>query len=166
MNHKQQIHQWIKTFTPLDTVVDMTAGNGHDTLFLASLATHVMAVDIQAQAIEQTQLRCQNYDNITYHHHSNAIPFLKQHVDGLMYNLGYLPGSDKTITTTLETTLKSLELALPYVRNFISISCYRKHEGGNQEYLGVKDFVETHFNNYQILEYDTELSPVSFLITL
>lgn len=66
MNHKQQIHEWIKAFTPIDTVVDMTAGNGYDTLFLAQHAKHVIAIDIQEDAIIATQERCKNHDNITY----------------------------------------------------------------------------------------------------
>lgn len=83
-----------------------------------------------------------------------------------MYNLGYLPGSDKSITTSAQSTVASLRNALPYVSRFISISCYRKHPGGDDEYLAVKDFVEEHFKQVEILEYETELSPVTFLITL
>ncbi len=38
-----------------DIVVDMTMGNGHDTLFLAQISQFVYAFDIQKQALETTQ---------------------------------------------------------------------------------------------------------------
>lgn len=166
MNHKQLIHQWIQSFQPLDTIVDMTAGNGHDTFFLSQHANHVIAVDIQEQAINNTKLRCSDANNITYLNQSNADIDFNDSVQGLVYNLGYLPGSDKTITTSAESTLQSLRNALPYVTDFITLSCYRKHEGGNEEYLAVKHFIETHFTKVEILEYETTLSPVTFLIKI
>lgn len=166
MNHKQQIHEWIKAFTPLDTVVDMTAGNGYDTLFLAQHAKHVIAIDIQEDAIIATQERCKKHDNITYQLGSNDLYKFETGVDGLVYNLGYLPGSDKSIITTAHSTVTSLKNALPFVKRFISISCYRKHDCGDHEYHEVKAFVKDHFTNYQVLKYDTELSPVVFLISI
>lgn len=166
MNHKQLIHEWIKGFKPMETVVDMTAGNGYDTLFLAEHAQKVIAVDIQEDAILASRNRCKDYNNVTYLHMSNEDISLSEPVDGLMYNLGYLPGSDKSVITTKDTTLKSLKNALPYVTRFISISCYRKHAGGNEEYLAIKSFVESRFEIIEVLEYETELSPVTFLITL
>ncbi|HYF38023.1 MAG TPA: methyltransferase domain-containing protein, partial [Prosthecobacter sp.] len=45
---------------PGDIVVDATAGNGHDTLFLAGLvgeAGHVYAVDVQEAAVKETRRR-------------------------------------------------------------------------------------------------------------
>ena len=45
---------------PGDVVVDATAGNGHDTLFLAKRVLpggQVFAFDIQAEAIRQTEIR-------------------------------------------------------------------------------------------------------------
>lgn len=166
MNHKQYIHHWISQLDNLNTVVDMTAGNGHDTLFLAQHAKHVIAVDIQIDAIKATQVRCKEHSNITYKHASNDDIGLDKPVDGLVYNLGYLPGSDKTIITTANTTLKSLENALPYVKRFIIISSYRKHEGGNEEYLAIRSFIEKNFTQVEVLEYETELSPVTFIIRL
>lgn len=166
MNHKQLIHQWITQFNPLDTVIDMTAGNGHDTYFLSHHATHVIAIDIQEEAIKATQERCKEQHNISYHVQSNAKYQHRRKVDGIMYNLGYLPGSDKSIITTATSTLQSLQHALPYVTKFITISCYRKHDGGDYEYQKVKRFVETNFTKIEVLEYQTELSPVTFLITI
>ena len=44
--------------TPGAVAIDMTAGNGHDTLFLAELVEatgHVYAFDVQAAAVEATR---------------------------------------------------------------------------------------------------------------
>lgn len=48
-------------------------------------------------------------------------------VSVITYNLGYLPGGDKTITTNVETTLTSIEAACNLVvqGGLISIMCYR-----------------------------------------
>src|SRR5690625_5302883 len=89
-----------------DTVVDATCGNGNDTLFLAELvgeAGHVYSFDIQAQAIETTKnvLKEHQYENVTYVHDSHAkiaeyIPSeLLGQIGGAIFNLGYLPRSDK-----------------------------------------------------------------------
>lgn len=52
-----------------------------------------------------------------------------------MYNLGYLPGSDKTIITLPQTTLNSIYSGLPLLRcgGIITILCYRGHSGGQEE---------------------------------
>ncbi len=60
-----------------DTVVDATAGNGNDTLYLANLvgATgRVYSFDIQAQAIENTAALLAKHDNVTLIHdgHQNV----------------------------------------------------------------------------------------------
>ena len=52
-------HDWIsRVVLPGDTVVDATAGNGHDTVFLARLAGpsgQVHAFDVQEEAIRATR---------------------------------------------------------------------------------------------------------------
>ena len=53
-----------------DTVIDATCGNGHDTLFLATLVGTtgiVHAYDIQALAIQNSKELTKNYNNIIFH---------------------------------------------------------------------------------------------------
>ena len=144
----------------------MTCGNGYDTEFLAGISEKVIAVDIQIDALENTQNRCAMHQNIDYKHMSHDLLTLSEPVDGLIYNLGYLPGSDKSIITRANSTVESLKNCLPMVTKFIAISCYRKHDGGNEEYHAVKDYVEATFKNVKTLEYETKLSPVTFLIEI
>ena len=53
----------------------------------------------------------------------------------IVYNLGYLPGSDKLLTTKTSSTLLSVEKALSLIapNGAISITCYPGHEEGKKE---------------------------------
>lgn len=132
-----------------DTVIDATCGNGHDTLDLTRLALendkgNVIAFDIQAAALEKAQslLRA----NVTHEiferiqwvqgSHAQWPPFVKtMDVRLVVYNLGYLPGGDKGLTTNTETTWQSLQGALEFLQDggIISITCYPGHEEGKRE---------------------------------
>ena len=62
-------HDWIsRVVLPGDTVVDATAGNGHDTVFLARLAGpsgQVHAFDVQEEAIRATRERLEKEGLLT-----------------------------------------------------------------------------------------------------
>ncbi len=53
----------------------------------------------------------------------------------VVYNLGYLPGGDKTKTTHVATTLQSLHQAQALLQKggVISITCYPGHKEGAHE---------------------------------
>ncbi|MBR5858688.1 MAG: rRNA methyltransferase, partial [Clostridia bacterium] len=52
-----------------------------------------------------------------------------------MFNLGYLPGGDKTLTTKRETTLAAVEAAIELLDNdaILLIAVYPGHEEGEIE---------------------------------
>jgi SAM-dependent methyltransferase len=133
-------------------VVDATCGNGRDTLFLAQIGPseknrrkqRLIAIDKQPQAIEnskkllQEQLPAESLSHIEFHtscHSSFPADIPPASVILIVYNLGYLPGGDKNITTTLNTTLQSLQSALPLLRpgGLISVTCYPGHYEGKKE---------------------------------
>lgn len=139
---------WQQLLKPGDCVIDATSGNGHDTLFLAKLILsdekgHIIALDIQQQAVENTrQLLKDNLKGLpgnisTYRQcHSTFPSFLeKESVALIVYNLGYLPGGNKSLTTLSDTTLKSLEAASSLIApgGAISITCYPGHAAGKPE---------------------------------
>lgn len=165
MNHKEITHLFLGSrIKNTDTVVDMTAGNGHDTLFLAKIAKKVIAVDIQKQAIESTKETCKEYTNIQYINKDHSqIDFMDSY-QAYIYNLGYLPGSDKKIITNVESTVSSLKKAIATNPRFITIASYRGHDGGEQEYRAIKDLLESEKIEAIEVKYDSELSPVTFLI--
>ncbi len=140
--------QWVSSG---DTVIDATMGNGHDTFFLAQLLNgkgRLIGYDIQAEAIEQTKARLQTLSEseraIVSLQHKSHIFFSEKEVKLIVYNLGYLPGGDKSATTKTENTLKSLKHALEAIGSMgaISITCYPGHPEGAKEEAGIFDFVK------------------------
>lgn len=128
---------------PGDTVVDATMGNGHDTLMLCELvgeSGHVHAFDVQAQAVENTRMRLEEAGvleraelHLTGHEH--MADYIKEPVQAIMFNLGWLPGGNKEITTRWETTKIAVTSALKLLEvGGICIVCvYPGHEAGDYE---------------------------------
>jgi hypothetical protein len=61
-----------------------------------------------------------------------------------MFNLGYLPGGDKAITTRSESTLVALSAACRLLspQGIITIVAYPGHEGGGHETEQVRHWCE------------------------
>lgn len=122
--------------------VDATCGNGFDTLFLCKLAGktgHVTAFDIQHEAVERTKtLLSSNLEFVNYKIILDSHEFINNHVtntiDAAVFNLGYLPYSDKTITTKGDTTLRAIENLLQLLNNDgrIFITTYITHDTGDE----------------------------------
>ena len=135
-----------QVITKDDIVVDATMGNGHDTLFLAKLATQVFAFDIQEQALEKTRQRIQeagftNVELILQGH--ETVDQYVSDVKAAIFNLGYLPSADKSIITQPQTTIEALDkLCQMLVKGGrIAIMIYYGHEGGDIERDAVMDYV-------------------------
>lgn len=124
------------------TAVDFTMGNGHDTLWLSRQIGddgHVFAFDIQRKAIDSTAalLNENGRTNCTLilDSHSNV----KKYVDGPicagLFNLGYLPGGDKSITTMRETSIAAIEAGIDLLGDGggILIAVYPGHAEGTAE---------------------------------
>ncbi|CAM3658620.1 class I SAM-dependent methyltransferase [Erysipelothrix urinaevulpis] len=165
MNHKTISHAFLESrLNSTSSAVDMTCGNGHDTEFLATICRDVLAIDIQKEAIKNTQQRCQVFKNIEYLHMDHSQVSFKKRYDAYMYNLGYLPHSDKTIITHASTTLTSLKKIIANKPKYLSIACYRGHEGGNDEYQAIIDFLDALEIQYITLAYQRSMSPITLLI--
>lgn len=134
-----------------DIVVDATAGNGNDTLFMANLVGQngkVYSFDIQQKAIENTKNKLiqQNLlDRVELIHdsHENIDKYVKVGIKGAMFNLGYLPGGNHNIVTKPYSTLSCLKkiVDLLQVGGIITIVIYIGHDGGEEEKEAVLDFV-------------------------
>ena len=135
-----------------DVVVDATMGKGFDTLFLAQAVGglgKVYAFDVQAKAIELTKARLNKAGvmervQLIHDSHANVSAHLKDtkivSIRCVMFNLGYLPGSDKAEQTHPQSTIKSLKatVALLSKPGIISILAYTGHVGGREEAEKVK----------------------------
>ena len=124
------------------TAVDFTMGNGHDTLWLSQMVGSkgkVFAFDIQKTAVENTEklLRDNNISNaaLILDSHSNVKQHVKEKICAGMFNLGYLPGGDKSITTKHETTLEAIVSATELLElgGALLIAVYPGHEEGTIE---------------------------------
>jgi threonine dehydrogenase-like Zn-dependent dehydrogenase len=124
-------------------LVDATAGNGRDTLFLA---THtppdviIRAFDIQEEALSKTDKLLQAHDVrgkviLVLDSHANMAKYCAEPLDVVMFNLGYLPGGEHRITTYSRTTLQAVEQALQLLRKsgIVTIAAYPGHEEGRCE---------------------------------
>lgn len=135
--------------------VDATAGNGHDTAFLAErVGVHgrVFAFDLQSAAIDATRARLEALGlggRVSLHHvdHAGLIATLEaagvRAIDCAMFNLGYLPGADKTCITRPAQTLAALTGARNLLRagGIITVLAYRGHAGGAEEADAVREWM-------------------------
>ncbi len=137
--------------------VDATAGNGHDTLFLARLVGargRVWAFDVQQAALAAARERVLHAggdalaERVTFvrQGHENLARVLPESarggIRGALFNLGFLPGSDKRVTTSAATSVRALadlaECMAP--GGVVSVHCYAGHAGGREETDAVTAF--------------------------
>ena len=126
-----------------DVAVDFTMGNGHDTEFLSKTVGptgHVFAFDVQEQALASTADRlretgCPDNCTLILDSHHNVKQYVDVPIKAGMFNLGYLPGSDKTVTTMRATTLPAIEAAIELMDRdaIILVAVYPGHAEGEAE---------------------------------
>lgn len=145
-----------ETLRPGDLAVDLTAGNGRDTLFLVEQVGCqglVLAFDIQPQALDNTAaLLKQAGIEATFHQgrrppeaqdgvvliadgHEQLEDYLPRTLRGIIANLGYLPGGDKEVTTCAATSLRAVEAGLANLKpgGRLVVVVYVGHPGGRDE---------------------------------
>ncbi len=136
-----------------DVAVDFTMGNGHDTAFLSKTvgeSGHVYAFDVQQQALDCTKEllareTCpQNYTLVLNSHHK-VKDYVNTPIRAGMFNLGYLPGSDKSVTTMRETTMPAIEAAIDLLDHggVLTVAVYPGHAEGDAEGKMLDDYFAT-----------------------
>jgi hypothetical protein len=133
---------------PGDVAVDATAGNGHDALFLAGKVApdgHVHIFDVQEAALESTRRRlleggiAESGFTLIHGGHESLAERLPASLRGVlrvvMFNLGYLPGSDKSVITETGKTMHAIRTALDWlmVGGLMTVVVYPGHDGGAEE---------------------------------
>ena len=137
----ERIQQMIKE--PL-LCIDATAGTGKDTVFLAKLVGEkgrVISMDIQEMAIEQTKKRLlkerlSDRAEVVLDSNAHMDKYAqKDSVSLIMFNLGYLPGGDHSLSTKADTTIEALEkgLNLLHEGGMISLLIYSGGDSGFEE---------------------------------
>lgn len=126
--------------------VDATCGNGNDTLWLAERFARVYGFDIQKSAIDATaaRLAAEEKTNVELIHdgHQHMARYVKEQPHVIVFNLGYLPGGDKEVSTSPGTTLEALCAALELlaVDGLLCVTMYQGHEAGYLERLKVLEW--------------------------
>ncbi|PPD23301.1 MAG: SAM-dependent methyltransferase [Methylobacter sp.] len=136
-----------------DAVIDATVGNGFDTLFLAKCVApggQVFGFDIQAQALENAKAKIPGDLVASLYWRQNCHSAMSEHlpvslhgrIKAVMFNLGYLPGADKTIITRPCSTLSALKQAVELIslNGAITVVAYPGHAGGGNECATVAEF--------------------------
>lgn len=148
--HKQFILTHLKEG---DVAVDFTMGNGHDTEFLSKTVGEsgkVYAFDIQQAAVESTAKNLEaagcpkNYTLICDSHH-NVKKYVNEPIKAGMFNLGWLPGGDKTITTMRKTTMPAVEAAIDLLGKdaILNIAVYPGHPEGDLEGQMLEEYLSS-----------------------
>lgn len=151
---------------PGDHCVDATAGNGHDTLFLAKLvgqSGRVDAFDIQECALQNTADLLQKTDpqehlgrRVRLHLQSHAEmdrEIKEESISLIVFNFGYLPGGDHRIATEKESSLRAVSLALKLLmpEGVLLLTLYSGGDTGEEE-------------RNALLQWASQLDPGGYLV--
>lgn len=160
--------------------IDATCGNGFDTLNLARALVRpskIFAFDVQQSAIDSARrlLETNGLSNCVQffrQSHARMAEFIECEFHGkiniAVFNLGWLPRSDKSVITRPESTIAALEnlkVLLDKSKNLVSLISYRGHDGGEEEFEAVKDYLAP-FEPEIYADSANPKSPVLFLYSL
>jgi len=137
--------------------VDATVGNGLDSVLLARAVGptgHVYGFDVQQQALDRARARlaAEELDGrvtlrlVGHEAAADALPAgVRGRIGALMFNLGYLPGGDHSVTTGAPSTIRALDGLWPLLEDgaLVTLVLYRGHTGGAEEADAVTDWVES-----------------------
>lgn len=149
------IHHLLEAaLAPGDVVIDATLGNGWDAALLARCVGPqgtLYGFDIQQVALDVTNVRLRD-TGVDARLHLAGHEMMADYVDhahvgtirAVTFNLGYLPGGDKNITTHAETTHAALASARDLIadKGIISLVCYR-HAEGERELTLLREYLAT-----------------------
>lgn len=122
----QLLHTFLTArLAPGGLYVDATCGNGHDTQFLCTLAGpagRVLALDIQQQAVDNTNARlaAAGYGAVgraVLHDHARLAELVQPGTaDCVLFNFGWLPGAEHDVHSTADGGVPALRAALEALR--------------------------------------------------
>lgn len=142
-------------------VLDMTCGKGYDSKFILDNLNpkKLYAFDIQELAREKTKETLGDFPenfNFILDSHKNLDLYVKEKIDLAIFNLGYLPSSDKTITTNYKEVIEAIKKILDLAQKgtLIVITLYPGHMEGKEESIHIEEYLtEISQKEYSILKY-------------
>ena len=149
-NIVKRVHELSLTPIKKEVAIDATIGNGYDTLFLREHYKKVIGIDIQPLAIKRSKEKLKDFDNVEiYLDDFNNIANYK-YANAIIFNLGFLPGSNRKVKTQDYTSDKAILNAYNILDGIILVACYVQHEGGYNEFLTLCNSLTERKINYQI----------------
>lgn len=120
---------------------DFTMGNGLDTLFLATHACkgHIYAFDIQEQALANTAQRlsahARAHVDLILENHAHLDRYIKEPLDVGIFNFGYLPSGDPSLTTEVKHSQVAVHKAFSLLKRhgLLVLVLYPGHPQGKLE---------------------------------
>ena len=137
-----------------DICIDATAGRGRDTAFLCSLvgeAGFVYSFDIQQEALDSTRdLLSQNdyvaRTKLVLDSHCNMSHYVEESsVSAIVFNFGWLPGSDHSLFTKPHTSIAAVLFGLDLLMlgGVMTLGIYYGNENGFEERDALLAFLPT-----------------------
>lgn len=157
-NTKTLVEELMKIKIPKSKIcLDLTFGNGNDSYKMLSINKDikVYGFDIQKSCIDNSK----TIDGLTVINdsHLNFDNYVETNIDFAIFNLGYLPGGDKNITTEYDIVIKTLGKLFNVLNNEgqIIITFYPGHKPGLEESIKVINFLRTlNQKNFNVVRYD------------
>lgn len=142
---------------PGDLAIDLTAGNGADTVFLYECVREegrVFSFDIQEAALGETEARLRKVGvrvfrsergetsvrgvHLLLDDHARLGDYClkdRERPRGIVANLGFRPGGERSLVTRAKSTIPALRAALDLLSpgGRIAVVAYVGHEGGEEE---------------------------------
>jgi len=155
-------HQLLaEVLRPGDMALDLTAGNGCDTLFLAQQVGQsgcVLAFDVQQQALDKSLKRMSDHGiwcrqlfepqaliqgvSLVREDHARVKGWCPMAPKAIIANLGFLPGGDRSLVTKASSTVEALFGAAEILAlgGRLTVVVYPGHAGGAEEAAAVQTF--------------------------
>lgn len=154
---------------------DMTAGNGKDSKFILDNKNPkiLYAFDIQKLSQERCKKLIGQRKNFKFilDDHKNIEKYIEEKIDLFIYNLGFLPKGDKSITTNYKSVIESLKSCLNLLNEngLILITFYPGHDEGKNEEKYVGEFLKNlDQKTFQVIKYNfyNQINTPPFLVSI
>lgn len=163
-----QITEWCHHFIKKhvqsgDLCIDATMGNGHDTKLLCQLVGtegQVLAFDIQKLAYDNTKKLLQDADvpenyQLILDSHTNMDQYANVNsVNCIIFNFGYLPGSDHNLSTKASSSITAIEQGLDLLKKggLMSLCIYSGGDSGFEERDAILSYLkELDYKKYLVI---------------
>lgn len=143
-------------------ILDMTCGKGYDSKFILEnlKPKKLYAFDIQEISRDKTKETLGSFpENFVFilDNHKNLDFYVKEKIDLAIFNLGFLPTSDKSITTNYKDVIEALSKIFKLMgkTSMVLITFYPGHAEGKKESIYVEDYLrKLPQKEYSIMKFD------------